>query len=174
MWSTFYCPTCTFTLIFTFHPCWIIIFWSLKRGDCSISQLKNWLCQKAKRPISHVLWDFSPVVWPFSDSPPIDLYFWKIDLEKSSLTNWIFSLFRTWFLLLAVNPVPQTRFFQLDFSKFKCRSTGVRKYIRITYPSLLKNVGVWTRSHIKKKCFLPFQHFHTILRRKCRFQDLIF
>ena len=94
---------------------------------------------------------------------PVDLY---LISEKLSSTNRIFSLFRTWFLLLAVNPVPQTRFFQLDFSKFKCRSTGVRKYIRITYPSLPKNVGVWTRSHIKKKCFLPFQHFHTILRQK--------
>ena len=41
----------------------------------------------------------------------------------------------------------------------------LRKYISLTH-SLPKNVGVWTRSHIKKKCFLPFQHFHTILRRK--------
>jgi hypothetical protein len=109
MWSTINCPICTFTLIFTFHPCWIIIFWSLKRGDCSISQLKNWLCQKAKRPISHVMWDFSPVVWPFSESESI--------------------------------------------------------YVSLPH-SLPKNVGVWTRSHIKKKCFLPFQYFHTILQQK--------
>ena len=41
----------------------------------------------------------------------------------------------------------------------------LRKYIRIPH-SLPKNVGVWTRSHIKKKCFLSFQYFHTILQQK--------
>ena len=69
------------------------------------------------------------------------LDFWKINLKKSSSTNWIFSLFQTWFLLpvyscvacknqfrkwflLAKNPVCPTWFFHLDFSKFKYRSTG--------------------------------------------------
>ena len=62
MWSTFYCPTCTFTLIFTFHPCWIIIFWSLKRGDCSISQLKNWLCQKRKKANITMWYEIFPLL----------------------------------------------------------------------------------------------------------------
>ena len=60
------------------------------------------------------------------------LDFWKINLEKSCSTNWIFSLFRTGFLLpnayvacknqfqnwflLAKNPVHRTWFLQLDFS----------------------------------------------------------
>ena len=34
----------------------------------------------------------------------------------------------------------------------------LRKYISLTH-SLPKNVGVWTRSHIKKKCFLHFSTF---------------
>ena len=64
---------------------------------------------------------------------------WKINLEKSGSTNWIFSLsisnwisiawvacknqFRNWFLQ-AKNPALRTWFFQLDFSKIKYRSVG--------------------------------------------------
>ena len=68
---------------------------------------------------------------------PSVLDFWKIMLEKLSLTNWIFSLFRNGFLLqnqfwnwfLKVkNQVPQTRFFKLDFSNIKYRRIG-REYL---------------------------------------------
>ena len=45
---------------------------------------------------NHFSWD------EFWVHPPVDLYvldFWKINLEKSSSTNWIFNLFWTGFLL---------------------------------------------------------------------------
>ena len=44
------------------------------------------------------------------------LDFWKINLEKSSSKNWIYSLFRTWFLL-PVQPA-QTNF-EIDFCRLK-------------------------------------------------------
>ena len=107
-------------LLHLFSPFTLVgssFFWSLKRGDCSISQLKNWLCQKS---------------------------------EKANITC-------------------DMRFFPCCVAIFR-----LRKYISLTH-SLPKNVGVWTRSHIKKKCFLPFQHFHTILRRNyCPFRCEIF
>ena len=84
-------------------------FFGLWRGETA--QYLSWKIgsakKKAKRPISHVIWDFSPVVWPFSDSESIYVL--------SLLTH-----------------------------------------------SLPKNVGVWTRSHIKKKCFLPFQQSYNL------------
>ena len=61
--------------------------------------------------------------WKLSVQPSLSLWwsvldFWKINFEKSSWMNWIFAAcvacknqFRTWF-------------FQLDFLKFKYRSTG--------------------------------------------------
>ena len=49
-------------------------------------------------------------------------YLELINLEKSSSMNLIFSAFRTWFLQIK-NPVFQTWFFKLDFSKIKYRST---------------------------------------------------
>jgi hypothetical protein len=57
---------------------------------------------------------------------------WKINLEKLSSMNWIFSLFQTWFLL-PVYPAKinfeidfcrlKIQFVELDFSKIKYRST---------------------------------------------------
>ena len=44
------------------------------------------------------------------------LDFWKINLEKSSSTNWIFSLFRTEFLLPAQ---PSKINFEIDFCRLK-------------------------------------------------------
>ena len=60
-------------------------FFGLWRGETA--QYLSWkigCAKKAKRPISHVIWDFSPVVWPFSDSCPIHLY---LIFEISSWKN---------------------------------------------------------------------------------------
>ena len=60
-------------------------FFGLWRGETA--QYLSWkigCAKKAKRPISHVIWDFSPVVWPFSDSRLINLY---LIFEKSGLKN---------------------------------------------------------------------------------------
>ena len=46
------------------------------------------------------------------------LDFWKIELEKSSLMNWIFCLFQTWILEA---PQAVNSNVKLDLSKIKCR-----------------------------------------------------
>ena len=51
------------------------------------------------------------------------LDFWKINLEKSSSTNWIFSLFRTKFLL-HVHPAKFN--FDFDFCRLKIRFVDLK------------------------------------------------
>ena len=96
-----------------------------------------WSVTSVSKKSSHVCYcSSSKCVTFFLKQTLLD--FWKINLEKSSSTKWIFSLFETEFLLpvklakinfkmdffQAKNPVRQTWVFQLDFSKFKYRSTG--------------------------------------------------
>ena len=87
---------------------------------CLLQQFKTRISVFFKKHIS----DLSPY-WSA-------LYFWQIDFEKSSWTNWIFCLFRTWFLLCSLKILVWNRqkfkFVQLDFSnqisKIKIRSIG--------------------------------------------------
>ena len=69
---------------------------------------------------------------------PFVLDFWKIKFEKSISTNWIFNLQKSILKLIfagctsSKNPVWNTVFFQLDFSKIKYRWIG-RLNIKYTW-----------------------------------------
>ena len=91
----------------SFYPCLKVLLnqWALTLDtNCSIqSKIEN----HKKNLLAGNSTEHTPC-WSVLD-------FWKINLEKSSSTNWIFSLFQTGFL-------------QLVFSKIKYRSTGGQCY----------------------------------------------
>ena len=61
----------------------------------------------------------------FQSPCPSALDFWKIEFEKSSSMNWIFSPFRTGFLQATQAVKIQFEIdVELDFSKIECRRTG--------------------------------------------------
>ena len=116
---------------------------------CLLQQFKTRISVFFKKHIS----DLSPY-WSA-------LYFWQIDFEKSSWTNWIFCLFRTWFLLCSLKILVWNRqkfkFVQLDFSnqisKIKIRSIGgMSLFAHVSIPWDHCNVcGLQQREHTVRK-----------------------
>ena len=73
------------------------------------------------------------------------LDFWKINLEKSSLKNWIFSLFRTGFLL----PVQHAKIsFEIDFCRLRIKFVELDFYNLIFQKSSEDQKGVWSLCHV--------------------------